>query len=37
MLGDPTVMAALSLGVVGIFAGALTLVSIRVFTHSAVR
>jgi ABC-2 type transport system permease protein len=37
MLGDPTLMATLSLGVVGAFAAALTAVSIRVFTRSAVR
>ena len=32
-----TLMAALSLGVVAAFAGALTVISIRVFNHSAVR
>jgi len=36
-MGDPTAMAALSLGVVTLFAVALTRVSIRVFTRSAVR
>jgi hypothetical protein len=32
-----TLMAALSLGVVAAFAGALTMISIRVFKRSAVR
>ena len=36
-MGDPTAMAALSLGVVALFAVALTRVSIRAFTRSAVR
>src|SRR6476646_5304715 len=35
--GNDTVMAALSLGVVGVFATVLTAVSIRVFTRAAVR
>src|SRR5437763_2265037 len=36
-MGDPTAMAALSLGVVALFAVALTAVAIRVFTRSALR
>ena len=36
-LGSATEMAGLSLGVVGVFAALLTTVSIRVFSHSAVR
>lgn len=36
-LNDPTVMAALSLAVVGGFAVLLTIASTRVFSHSAVR
>jgi ABC-2 type transport system permease protein len=36
-MSDPTAMAALSLGVVALFAVALTRVSIRVFTRSAIR
>jgi ABC-2 type transport system permease protein len=36
-MSDPTAMAALSLGVVALFALALTRLSIRVFTRSAVR
>jgi ABC-type polysaccharide/polyol phosphate export permease len=35
-MGDPTAMAALSLAVVALFAGALTAVSIRAFTRPAV-
>jgi hypothetical protein len=34
---NTTAMAALSLGVVGLFAALLTFVSIRVFTRAAVR
>jgi ABC-2 type transport system permease protein len=36
-LSDPTAMAALSLGVVALFAALLTTVSIRVFTRAALR
>jgi ABC-type polysaccharide/polyol phosphate export permease len=36
-LSDPTTMAALSLAVLALFAAVLTAVSIRVFTHTAVR
>jgi len=36
-MGDPTAMAALSLVVLAVFALGLTAVSIRVFTHSALR
>jgi ABC-2 type transport system permease protein len=36
-MSDPTAMAALSLGVVALFAAALTVVSIRVFTRAAMR
>src|SRR5207247_7808159 len=36
-MSDPTAMAALSLGVVAVFAVVLTAVSIRVFTRSVVR
>ena len=36
-LNDPTTMAALSLGVVALFAVAFTAISIRVFTRSALR
>jgi len=36
-MSNPTVSAALSLAVVGLFAAALTAISIRVFTRSAVR
>ena len=36
-MSDPTAMAGLSLAVLGAFAALLTAVSIRVFTHSAVR
>ena len=36
-MSDPTLMAALSLAVVAVFAALLTTVSIRVFTRAAVR
>jgi ABC-2 type transport system permease protein len=36
-MSDPTAMAALSLGVVALFAAALTAISIRVFTRAALR
>jgi ABC-2 type transport system permease protein len=36
-MSDPTAMAALSLGVVALFAVAMTAISIRVFTRSAVQ
>jgi hypothetical protein len=36
-MDDPTVMAWLSLGLVAVFAAALTALSIRVFTRAAVR
>jgi ABC-2 type transport system permease protein len=36
-MSDPTAMAALSLGVVAVFAAAMTAIAIRVFTRSAVQ
>ena len=36
-MGDPTAMAGLSLVVVAVFALLLTLVSVRVFTKTALR